>query len=512
MLLAQSKYFLLHAPRQSGKTSTMFALRDLINATSDDMIAIYVNVEPAQVARHDVDGGIHSIIDSLGYEASLILEKPEIEDELVAVFQKKTGKNALSASLAYLCEQTDKKVVLIIDDVDSLIGDLLVSVLRQLRAGYPDRMSRRFPTSVILCGLVDIKDYKIHKSDGEIITGGSCFNIKSESLTLGNFSKEDIRSLYFQHTEETGQVFEEAVFDLAWSYTGGQPWLVNALAYQVCFEMMENRDRTRTITKEMFIEAKEQLILSRQTHLDQLGDKLKEKRVRDVIRPMLIGSNVEQNEADQPLESFAVVSQNELYCIDLGLIKRTPRGLMISNDIYKEVLPRELTDSLQTHMLTEFMEPEWLRSDGSMDVEKLLQMFRQFWRENSEIWTAQLPGYIEAAPHLVFQAFLQRVGNGHGRIEREYGLGMKRADLYLKWTSPVGEQRIIFELKLRRARENSEQAFEKLKDDAWKQTAEYADKCGARESHIILFDRRDGISWKEKLFTETKDGIKIWGL
>ena len=59
MRIDLEKYFLMHAPRQSGKTSTMFALRDLINATSDDSIAIYVNVEEAQVARHDVDGGIH---------------------------------------------------------------------------------------------------------------------------------------------------------------------------------------------------------------------------------------------------------------------------------------------------------------------------------------------------------------------------------------------------------------------------------------------------------------------
>ena len=500
LLLEQDKYFLLHAPRQSGKTSTMFALRDLINATSEDSICIYVNVEAAQVARHDVESGIKTIVSHLGHEAALVFENPDIESELMSIYHKKAEGDALFSSLFFLSEQTDKKLVLIIDEIDSLIGDTLVSVLRQLRAGYPDRMNRTFPTSVILCGLVDIKDYKIHKSDGEIITGGSCFNIKSKSLTLGNFSKEEIRTLYFQHTEETGQVFEEAVFDLAWSYTGGQPWLVNAIAYQVCFEMKKNRDRTRMITKEMFIEAKEQLILSRQTHLDQLADKLKEGRVRNVIEPMITGVDARVSPDDAE------------YCIDLGLIKRTPQGLVISNDIYKEVIPRELSNSMQTAFLSIF-KPEWINKDQSLNVDLLMKLFVQFWRENSDVWSQDMQGYVEAAPHLIFFSFLQRVSNGHGLIEREYGLGMKRADLYLKWKSPTSEQRVIFEVKIRTQKQNTDDALETMKQKALEQTADYADRCSATESHILIFDRRgiDG-EWLEKVSVEVRNGITIWEL
>ena len=500
LLLNQSKYFLLHAPRQSGKTSTMFALRDLINTTSDDTIAIYVNVEPAQIARHDVKDGIKTIVSRLGAEAEDILDIPGLKRMAMQAFKEEAEGNALAASLAFFCKQTDKKVVLIIDEIDSLIGDLLVSVLRQLRAGYPDRMNRKFPTSVILCGLVDIKDYKIHKSDGEIITGGSCFNIKSKSLTLGCFSKKEIRSLYLQHTEETGQIFEEAVFDFAWTYTAGQPWLVNALAFQACFETIENCDRTRVITKEMFSEAKEQLILSRQTHLDQLADKLKEPRVRGVIEPMMTGVNAR------------IFPDDAEYCIDLGLIKRTRQGLVISNDIYKEVIPRELSKSMQTAFLTIF-NPKWINEDQSLNVDLLMKLFVQFWRENSDVWSKDMQGYLEAAPHLVFFSFLQRVSNGHGLIEREYGLGMKRADLYLKWKSPDSEQRVIFELKLRTEKQNTEHALEEMKQKALEQTADYADRCSATESHILIFDRR-GIDrkWLEKVSVEIRNGITIWEL
>jgi hypothetical protein len=282
-------------------------------------------------------------------------------------------------------------------------------------------------------------------------------------------------------------------------YTGGQPWLVNALGYEVTFEIKENRDRSITITPEMLEVAKEQLILSRATHLDQLADKLKEERVRRVIEPLLLGESADVNDDDID------------YALDLGLIKKDYKCISIANDIYQEVLPRELTRNMQDNFLYEFR-PVWLLDNGKINTEKLLTMFQQFWRENSEIWGEKLAGYHEAAPHLTFQAFLQRVANGNGFIEREYGLGRGRADLMLKWKYPDGEQRIVIELKMLRERDT----YDKIKADALQQTAAYADRCNADETHIVIFDRAGKTGWKEKVFTETceHDGrqIKIWGL
>ena len=87
------------------------------------------------------------------------------------------------------------------DEIDALVGDTLISMLRQLRAGYEER-PKRFPISVILCGIRDVKDYRIHSSNKEIITGGSAFNIKAESLRLGDFSREECLELLIdlQHT------------------------------------------------------------------------------------------------------------------------------------------------------------------------------------------------------------------------------------------------------------------------------------------------------------------------
>ena len=156
-------------------------------------------------------------------------------------------------------------------------------------------------------------------------------------------------------------------------YTGGQPWLVNALAHELTFKMQANRDRTVCITPAMVDEAKERLILSRATHLDQLADKLKEERVRRVIQPMLIGELDDSGEDDNQ------------YCLDLGLIRFEAGRLVIANEIYREVIPRELT-TIRQHRFGSAFEPEWVKPDQTLDTEKLFSMFQAFWRENSEIW------------------------------------------------------------------------------------------------------------------------------
>jgi len=165
---------------------------------------------------------------------------------------------------------------------------------------------------------------------------------------------------------------------------------VNALAYEVTWNMKENRDPKVVITAEKLEEAKERLIVSRQIHLDQLADKLSEARVRRVILPMILG------------KPSAVEKDDEQYCLDLGLIRLDSQGLVISNDIYTEIIPRELTESHQRTFLHQF-NPRWLNPDGPLNATTMLTMFREFWRENEEIWASHIAGYQEAAPHLVTQ-------------------------------------------------------------------------------------------------------------
>jgi hypothetical protein len=212
---------------------------------------------------------------------------------------------------------------------------------------------------VVLCGVRNLRDYRIHSSAGrEVITGGSAFNIKAASLRLGDFSTADVAALLGQHTDETGQAFTAEALARVWSLTRGQPWLVNALADVACFRLPAGRDRARSIDVNLIDAAKEELILRRVTHLDQLADKLREERVRRIIEPMLAGN------------ALGVVPEEDRdYLVDLGLLRRTDGGgLVIANPIYREVLPRVLASGPQDSLPQ--ISPSWLDANGDLDSER----------------------------------------------------------------------------------------------------------------------------------------------
>jgi len=497
-LIDQKKYFVLHAPRQTGKTSILLALMEKLNKEGK-YTCLYINVEAAQAARENVEAAMRAILDELSRQARYHLQSSLLDKIKKEVLHSEGEFSYLNSALSEWSQRNDKPIVLLIDEIDSLVGDSLISVLRQLRAGYTSRPGG-FPQSVVLCGVRDVRDYRLHSADGkDVITGGSAFNIKAESLRLGNFSPEDIRNLYEQHTRETGQPFEEEIYALAWEYTKGQPWLVNALAYETCFEMKAGRDRSQPITAQMFEEAKGNLIIRRETHLDQLADKLKEERVRKVIEPILAGVSAEK----------AFRTDDIQYLIDLGLIQQNRNGeIEIANAIYQEVIPRELTWEQQSGIIHK--SAWYITEDGRIDMTKLIAAFQQFFREHSESWLERF-NYKEAGPQLLMQAFLQRIVNGGGQIDREYGLGRGRTDLYLRWPWGAGEiQRVVIELKI------LYKSLDSTIAQGMGQVNTYADRCGAEEAHLIIFDRNPAKPWEEKIFTCQQEHqgrtIHIWGM
>ena len=492
-LIRDKRYFVLHAPRQTGKTSALLALRDLLNAEGN-YGCVYVNIEGAQALRGDVEQAMQVILGELASWARSTLGDEFLNDTWSDILAK-FGAGALSEALTRWSAAAPKPLVLLIDEIDALIGDSLLSVLRQLRAGYVRRPGE-FPQSVVLCGVRDVRDYRIQSTaENAIITGGSAFNIKARSLRLGDFSREEVFALLGQHTAETGQAFTAEAVETVWTQTQGQPWLVNALADEACFYGVA-QDRRHPVTADAIHTAQEQLILRRETHLDQLADKLKEERVRRVVEPLLSGGE-QRRFVDRDLE----------YVRDLGLVAQD-RPLRIANPIYAEVVPRELTWVVQE----EFdQETAWyVDSDGRLDVGELLSAFQAFFREHSEHWVERFE-YKEAGPQLLLQAFLQRVVNSGGRIEREYGLGRGRTDLLIVW--PQGEQtrRFVVECKV------LHKSLAQTVAEGVEQTAGYVDRCGAEAGHLVIFDRRADRRWADKVFHDRRTAdrgvtIDIWGM
>ena len=492
-LVRDEKYFVLHAPRQTGKTSALLALHDLLNAEGT-YCCVYVNIEGAQALREDVEQAMRVILGELASRARSIGDDflSKAWSDIFAEF----GPGALREALTRWSEAAPKPLVLLLDEIDALIGDSLLSVLRQLRAGY-DLRPEGFPQSVVLCGVRDVRDYRIHsRSANAVIAGGSAFNIKARSLRLGDFSQAEVHTLLAQHTEETGQVFTSEALDAIWTQTQGQPWLVNALADETCFRDGADATWDRPITADAVRQAQEQLILRRETHLDQLADKLQEDRVRRVVEPLLSGG-----------EESAFSARDLEYVRDLGLIAQND-PLRIANPIYAEVVPRELTYAAQAGLV---QDTAWyVDADGRLNVVELMSAFQAFFREHSEHWVERFQ-YKEAGPQLLLQAFLQRIVNSGGRIGREYGLGRGRTDLLIEWPQGERTRKIVIECKV------LHKSLELTVTDGVEQTAGYMDHCAAEAGHLVIFDRRADRRWEDKVFhcrraADSGVEIDVWGM
>ncbi len=493
MLITQKKYFILHAPRQTGKTTAVSEFIKKINQ-EDQYIALYVNVEAAQAARSNIKDGMETILEEL---LNHIKNQLPHEQNIISYLEKKIDNQKFSGSslksiLQHWSTQSSKPIILFIDEIDSLIGDTLISTLRQLRSGYKNRPNM-FPQSICLIGVRDVRDYRIwSKAEQQIILGGSAFNIKAKSLRLSDFTKEDVKKLYEQHTHETEQKFTPEAVEYAFEQTQGQPWLVNALAYEACFE--DVKDQTKTITNEDLERARETLIKRQDTHLDVLIDKLKEDRIKNIVNEILYSGTHDENFSLDDLK----------YARDLGLIAQ--QEIKIANPIYQEIVPRALTSKKQESINQKTL---WYQNpDKSINMNKLMTEFSQFYRESFDNWIDSI-AYKESGPHLLLMAFLQRIINGGGTILREYALGKKRVDLLVTWPYKKTEtQRIVIELKIWYGPKAYQEGLE--------QTAKYMNTSNATEGHLVIFDRRENRTWDEKIYdkieTHENKTIHVWGM
>jgi len=469
-LISRELYFILHAPRQTGKTTAMKALAQRLNAEGT-YAGLYFSCETARPFPEDVYAAERAIGAAIRRTAAATL--PE-EQRLPPEVDAPVG-GWLHAQLSAWAAACPKPLVLVFDEIDAVEGASLKSVLSQLRDGYISRSTAPFPHSVVLCGVRDVRDYKVASGGSSRLGSSSPFNIKTKSLRLGNFSEADVRALYTQYTEESGQPFTDEALALAWHLSGGQPWLVNALAAQAVDELEIPLDRP--ITVDHIREAKERVILQRQTHLDSLLARLQEDRVRRVLEPIIAGS----------LPDLPTFDDDFSYAVDLGLVTPT-RPPVIANPIYREVILRVLASGAEAGIIAD--RRGFILADGRLDMPGLLEGFVGFWVQHGEI-LARGMGYQEAAPHLVLMAWLHKIVNGGGVIEREVGIGTERIDLLIRWpyTDESGQrawQAEAFEIKAYRDRDKGKNPLNK----GLAQLDAYLDRLGFDTGVLAFFDDR----------------------
>jgi hypothetical protein len=474
-------YWVLHAPRQTGKTTFLLSWMREINA-GDEAAACYVSVENCQGVT-EPERAMPAVCEDVRQYASWFnLPVPEMPT---------TDANSMLKNILDRWSKliAPKPLIVLFDEVDVLTGETLISFLRQLRGGFASRGVGTFPVSIALVGMRDLKDYITAAKDGKAPNPGSPFNVKADSAVLTNFTREDVAHLFAQRTAETGQQIAPEALSYLYEQSKGQPWIVNSLFMRATMRILDEKS-TETVTVKHIEEARQQMIMARETHLDALAYRLEDPGVRALIEKLISGVS-DPTLADS--ETFRI-------CLDLGLVTLENGTPHIANPIYREVIARHITYSAQ--LAIPAPEWQWQRPDGTLDMDSLLREFQGFWQTNSEAWE-EMMHYSEAFPHLLLMAFLQRVTNGAGRIEREYAAGRGRMDLAVEY---MGHWDII-EIKLLR----KGQSLDRLKETGVQQILRYRDsfspplRLGNSASaccYLVIFDRRPEaaqIPWSERL-------------
>jgi type II secretory pathway predicted ATPase ExeA len=460
-LVDQQGYFVIHAPRQVGKTTAMLTLAQQLTA-SGQYTAILLSVE-AGAAKPNSEAAEAAILTT--WEGAM---RAWLPPELCPDWSALPGASRISAALQAWAESSPRPLVLFIDEIDALQGDILTGVLRQIREGA-SRRPHHFPHALALIGLRDVRDYKMAAGGSEQLNTASPFNIKVASLTMRNFTAEEVVALYQQHTDDTGQIFTPEAIARAFELTQGQPWLVNALAKEIVEELVT--DVSHPIDIAHINQAKEILIQRRDTHIDSLAERLQESRIRAIIEPMLSGQEL----GNIPIDDLRFV-------VDLGLCAMDPQGgLGIANPIYREVLPRVLTITPMASLPK--IQPSWLLATGELDAQRLLEAFLDFWRQHGQPLLRSV-SYHEIAPHIVLMAFLHRVVNGSGTLEREYAIGTDRMDLCLRYGS------VTLGIELKVWRNSRPDPLTR----GLQQLDRYLAGLSLESGWLVIFDQRSGLN------------------
>jgi hypothetical protein len=330
-------YFLIHAPRLSGKTTLLKNLASEIN-NQGRMYAVYCSLESLERVE-----AIPLAISAIGSQLLLAMTRSGVEPlkALASGYRAEHEPRfdtAVFSLLDGLCSSLDKDLIVLIDEADCLAAGPLIPFLRQIRQGYYDRddpSDTRFPRSLALAVLRNLNDYPIKiRPNAESQDVIRFFDIVKDILTLADFTKDQIETLYRQHTEATGQVFEPSAIERAWYWSEGQPWLVNALADQVVSRILLDAP-SAAVTGEHMDQAAEILIRRRDPHLDSLLERLEDPRVRRVVDTAITGKK--RIPTDGYLDDMK-------YTLDLGLLRRISGSgvLRPANPIYSETIHRFL--------------------------------------------------------------------------------------------------------------------------------------------------------------------------
>ncbi|AAO36027.1 AAA family ATPase [Clostridium tetani] len=491
-LVNNEEYFIINRPRQYGKTTTLYLLEKRLNHMKE-YLPIKISFEAIDTEGYSkVEKFLSSIMMQIVNYFRFSTNK-EMYKFIKNCENQITNMNDFNSFITDLVEFSEKKVVLIIDEVDkSSNNQLFLDFLGMLRSKYLLRNEGKDYTfhSVILAGVHDVKTLKLKIRPDEEHKYNSPWNIASDFDVDMSFSIDEIKTMLDDYVENKKVNLDKEYFaKKIYFYTSGYPFLVSKLC-KIIDEKIMVEDELKW-EKEYLELAVKELLKESNTNFDSLIKNIENnKELSQIIDNILIkGTRINFNIHNPD------INLGYLY----GIFKNNKGNLEINNRIYEQLIYEYRISKIQTasNFLNYNLKENFIKCNGDLDITKVLIKFQEFMKHE---YSQKRDAFLEEDGRLVFLAFLSPIINGAGFAFKEVQGGEeKRFDIVITYN----EKMYILELKIWRGEEYHKKGL--------KQLGEYLNQYGLEEGYLLIFDFRKAtnlIGKTEETHVNAEDNIK----
>jgi Predicted AAA-ATPase/PD-(D/E)XK nuclease superfamily len=469
-MVERGDYFIINRPRQYGKTTTLYTLADMLRNTGEYIVLNSSFEGIGDAIFNDEKVFSQGFVDLLAKYASVYM--PQAEKWLRKTAPQIHSLKMLESMLTEFVNQTDKKVVLMIDEVDkSSNNQLFVSFLAMLRNKYLDSDTFKTFHSVVLAGVHDVKSLKLKIRPNEEQKYNSPWNIAAEFTVDMNLYPAEIKPMLDEYVADRGVLMDtQQIAETLFYYTSGYPFLVSKLC-----KMLDETYLLKEWTAKDVEIAVQQLVRETNTNFEtQIKNLENSNELYDLIHKIIIDN-------DDVLFNFHNPAMN--LAILYGLVVAQNNRAVIHNRIYSEMIGNYMIHKMEMRQLRHRVDYGWgyKNDDGSLDMEAILLGFQSFMKKE---YSKKDRDFLERNGRLVFLAFIKPIINGSGYDFKEPQVSEeKRLDVVITHLS----SKYIIELKLWRGTKAHEKGLRQL--------ANYLDMQGLQEGYLLIFDHAEIKKW-----------------
>lgn len=411
-MIDAGEYFVINRARQYGKTTL---LRALARYLKDDYQVVSLDFQNIESGEY-VNGStfVHALAREIHKRIRRMTDIPEKVEEEIASLAEHTDRCVRMAEIfacfSEWCEQSDKPVILMIDEVDTAANNqVFIDFLAQLRAAYLDRDEVPAFCSVILAGVYDVRNIKRKIRLDENHLENSPWNVAADFDVEMSFSKEDIAGMLRQYEEEyhTGMDIDR-IAELIYDYTSGYPYLVSRICKFIDERItgtMEFPDRTNAWTEKGCLAAVKILLEENNSLFDSMISKLNQfPELKSVIcRQLFQGKPVAYAADDSAVRNAKM----------FGFVKTAEGVVQIANRIFETrlynyflTLPEAQNSALYQ---CASLDKNHFIQDGRLNVERILERFVEHF---NDIYGDQAQRFYEEDGRRYFLLYLRPIING----------------------------------------------------------------------------------------------------